>query len=181
MISQTTSGSNRSLRTSDKGESVLRFRPGQAARRFDDSIQCFAALCADAVVEPFGDRAEFLGGRQVMVDDEERPLEFDRQLQHRRQDDEDDAFAFAARKLPLDRLDDVDPLQEPMEVPQHDDRGAVGLGQRRRGADRRQRIHRRRRTAGALQVRRRRPRRRRTRTARWKGEPAKRRLLRAHE
>ncbi len=95
-----------------------------APRRF--VVGQFAGLGGDRA----GDLLDLLTARQIVLDDDELAFQLARDLEDRREDHEDRPVLLAGGDGRIERLNDLDAAQEPVEVPQDEQRRAVWRGQR---------------------------------------------------
>jgi hypothetical protein len=75
-----------------------------------------------------------------VLQDDELTLQLDRDLDDRGEDDDERPVPLAGADPGVERLDDLDGVQEPVEVPEHQDRRAVGGRRPAEGAERRERV-----------------------------------------
>ena len=75
---------------------------------------------------------------EVVLHDDELPFKLDRDLDDRRQDHDEGAVLLAPADRRVEGLDDLGRAEEPVEVPEHQDRRPVGRGQGVQGLDRRE-------------------------------------------
>ena len=113
-----------------QAEGVLGLDPGQAGRRVEHGGQAvalgqLARLGGDAA----GDRLELVAAGQVVLDDDELLLQLDGDLHDRGQDDDEGPVLLAGGDPGVEGLDDLGRAEEPVEVAEHQDGGAVGRGQ----------------------------------------------------
>ena len=110
-------------------EGPLGLEPGQTGGRLQHGLQ---GLLGGQLTRLGGDRAgdlgQLVGSRQLMLQHDELPLQLHRDLDHGGQDDDEGPVLLAGRQGRVQRLDDLDRAQEPVEVAQHQKRRAVGAG-----------------------------------------------------
>ena len=127
----------------DQGQAqrILGLDPGQARRRIQHGRECIA-VGQLAVVggDAPGDPLELVAAGQVMLDHDELPLQFDGDIHHGRKDDHEGPPGLAGGDRRVEGLDDLDIVQEPVEVPQDEQRRALGIGHGPQRADGGQRI-----------------------------------------
>jgi MFS family permease len=113
----------------------------QARRRIEDGTQVIslgqiAGLGGDAA----GDGLQLVPSGEIMLQDHELPLQFDRDLDNRRQNHHEGPVLLALADGGVEGLDDLGRTQELVEVPQHQDRRPIGRCQGVRRLDGRQRV-----------------------------------------
>ena len=124
-----------------EAEGILGLHPGEPGRGVEDGGQAVAhGQLAGLGRHAPGDRLELIAAGQVVLDDHEELLELDGNLDHRRQDDDEGPVLLARGDPRVQGLDDLGRSQEPVEVAEHQDRGALGRGHRPQRSDRRQRV-----------------------------------------
>ena len=106
----------RLCRTSDRLSAFsasTRVRPGRRIEhgRQPVALGQLAGLGGDAA----GDPLELVAAGQVVLDDDELPLQLDGDLHHGRQDDDEGPTGLAGGDRRVEGLDDLDVVQEPVE------------------------------------------------------------------
>ena len=116
-------------------EGVLGLDPGQARPAASSTAVEAVALGQLARLggDPAGDRLELVAAGQVVLDDDELLLQLDGDLHDRREDDDEGSVASCRRRCRESRAWTTSVrAEEAVEVAQHEQRRAVGRGQRRR-------------------------------------------------
>ena len=122
-------------------EGVLGLHSSQPGRRVEHGGQAVAlGQLAGLGGHAAGDPLELVAAGQVVLDDDEGPLQLDRDLHDGRQDDDEGPGRLAGRDGRVQGLDDLDVVQELVEVAEHEDRRAVGIRHGPQRPDGRQRV-----------------------------------------
>ena len=123
LSSQSTSGRDPVVPDQREAERVLGLDAGQPGRRVEHGRQAvalgqLAGLGGDAA----GDPLELVAAGQVVLDDDELPLQLDGDLHDGREDDDEGPAGLAGGDGRVEGLDDLDVVQELVEVAQDEDR-----------------------------------------------------------
>ena len=118
-------------------ERALGLVPGQPRRRVEHGAEPVAVgQLAGLGRQRAGDGLELVAARQVVVDQDEQLLQLDGDRHDRREDDDERPVLLAGVDPGVEGLDDLGGVQEPVEVPEHEDGRAVGRGQGAQREDR---------------------------------------------
>src|SRR5262245_37398553 len=117
--SHITSGATRPWRISDRLNAFSasnRVRPAAASSTVPSSSPP-RRLCARGGKRP-GNLLELIAASQIVLDDDELTIELNRDLNHRRQDDDEGPVLLSHRDRRVQRLHDLGATKEAVEVPQ---------------------------------------------------------------